>query len=282
MKRQILTALAIFAATLLSASGAFCQTGNADQGSSNSSGPQLTLLRKFSYQHTIQHDAEATNIAFDGARVYITSPDKVVLAAPSLDSHAKLRTIFQPDVERLYRVYVYDHVLYVLGHRTEDTLSSHTFYQSTDRGRSFQAIDNGLQECGRLGCYYLNVSVLFAKDNLLFVNAGGGENLLLSDNDGETYNLLWGLLPEPSCYLGTFDINPDDRTVMLGGECSIEFAYLKRGVLNKDMMSFDVNPEAVQTPALGNRKVNAIAHKPGTSLVLAANEGGLLRSVDGG
>jgi hypothetical protein len=244
--------------------------------------PRLTLLKQFQFQRTLEPDADASSIAFDRGRVYVTSPDGLVLAARALDSDSELHPIFRPDVSWLSQIYVYSHVLYVLAIRSDNDPDSHTLFQSTDRGRSFQAIDEGLRECTNGICYYLNPSVLFVQDNLLFVNAGGGDNLLLSDNDGKTFQLLSGELPERACYNGTFDINPSNRTVMLGGECSIDFPYLKRGVLTDDLTSFENPPQDVEAPYLQNRKVNAIKHKPGTPVVFAANEGGVLRSIDDG
>jgi len=277
MKNYIFAVTALF---LLTSSAAFAQiVTDPDPPPLGSHAPKLKLLKQFSFEKDQDIDAHASTIAFDRNRVYVTSPDGLVMAAPSLHPRAEFSTVFQPEAKSVNRVYVYDNALYVLTTPREGQ-QDHTHFKSTDRGQTFQPIDYGLLECSSGSCRYLYSTELFAKNDLLFVNAGGGENLLVSNNDGTSFHAASGEIKAIACYHNTFDIRA--REVLMGGECKLDDAFLKRGILSENKLYFDVPLQPVESPELGNRKINAVQFKPGTSLALAANEGGLLRSVDSG
>jgi hypothetical protein len=242
-------------------------------------GVSLKLLKQFSYERTIRIEAKASTIAFDRGHIYLSSPDGEVLETDSLTSSSPLRIIFQPPTTFIDGLYVFDGVLYVPV-RPRPGFPDHTLFASSDEGRTFQAIDKGLEDCASGTCSYLEPTQVFAENDSVFVNAGGGFNLMVTADDGETYTVLSGELAHVPCYDDPFAIF--GKTVILGGECKLDNAFLWRGELSGDRKSFAEPLTNVDAPQLDNRKVNAVAHKPNSSLVYAALEGRLLRSTDGG
>jgi hypothetical protein len=238
---------------------------------------QVIPLKQLSFSADVTSDVPLSTIAFDTNQVYISTPDGVVLGANSLASD--LKTIYQASNTGISNLYVYNHVLYVLTNPHAAESDWHAMFQSKDQGATFNAIDNGLQRC-TTACYYLVANQLFAQGNMLFSNAGGGRNLLVSGDEGETWSALSGEVDSQICYASPFEIV--GRTVLQGGECPLDQAFLSRGMLNQNELSLKSNLAPVQMPDLSNRKINDIRHQPGTSTVLASAEGALLRSVNDG
>jgi photosystem II stability/assembly factor-like uncharacterized protein len=261
---------------LLVPAACFAQGGGAVDQSAQKI--RLKLLTDFAFETDNLMIGRASRMALDGEWVYITSPDGYVLRASGLGQKTQWQVIFKPKARFINGIYVFDHVLYVL---TEpETDGDHTLFRSTDRGNTFEAIDQGLLDCNQYGCSYLYSTQLFATGQLIFVNAGGGKNLLVTDNGGQTYHVLSGSLEAQACYHSPFDIR--NRSVLMGGECGLDQAFLDRGQLSKDKLDLDEPLAPADTPYLGNRKVNDIRRQPGTPLVLAGAEGSLLRSTDNG
>jgi hypothetical protein len=67
--------------------------------------------------------------------------------------------------------------------------ANHTLHRSNDRGASFTPVDEGLLDCSGQPCGYLSVRQIETAPGRLFVEAGG--NILVSDDDGATWNLLF-------------------------------------------------------------------------------------------
>ncbi len=235
-------------------------------------------LRQFSFNKDLAGDIGLATIAFDGDRVYVSSPDGIVWAADSLASD--FNPIFQTPNNGIANIYVYNHVLYVLTAPATAESEGHAMFQSKDKGSSFTTIDDGLQTCVGSVCSYIVASQLFAEADLLYANAGGGPNLQVSRDEGRTWLPLSGVLEGQICYSSPFAIA--DRTVLQGGECPLDSAFLSRGVLSLSMLFFESNLTPAQTPDITNRKIYGIAVKPGVPVALAGAEGALLRSVDNG
>jgi hypothetical protein len=249
----------------------------------NSDSPHLSPLIQFKVDGELDAAAARTSIVYDGNWVYLNLPDSLLRGTAPLGSSPKLETLFTPASRAISRVYAYDHILYVLSRAREKT-ADHTLFRSTDGGKSFLAIDAALLECADGLCTHLESTQLLARGRLIYVNAGGGRNLLVSDTRGASYKALSGEVGNIACYHGTFALI--GHTALLGGECGLDMAYIERGILSEDGLSVASPFQPVQTPAntpsLWNRKVSVIANDPGTSLVLAGAEGALLRSTDEG
>jgi hypothetical protein len=245
-------------------------------------------------------------IAFDSRYAFISSPDGELLRTQSLNSDSHLQPVFE--VNAINNVYVYDNVVYALTNpnswqhlywlkaasRMPPLISvkskqpspkdepKHALFRSADHGHSFTPIDHGLKDCLDDVCAYLTSTQLFVTGNLIYSNAGAGFNLLLSCNEGRTWSALSGSVAAQVCYFPAFEIAGHD--VFQGGECPLDFAYLKHGTLREDMRGWAPGGELepVTAPDLSNRNVMAIRQQSGGSLVLAGAEGALLRSGDGG
>ena len=235
-------------------------------------------LRQFSFNKDLGGDIGRASIAFDQDQVYLSTPDGVVLAGSSLASD--FHPVFETLNSDIGSMSVDDHVLYVLTGPDQAVSAEHAMWESKDQGRSFIAIDDGLQTCLDSTCAYITATQLYAKGGLLFSNAGGGFNLLVSRDEGVTWIPLSGELEPQSCYSSPFAVV--GLTVLQGGECPLDRAFLSRGVLDPSMLFFASNLTPVQMPDLTNRKIYAIASEAGAPLALAGAEGALLRSADEG
>ncbi len=242
----------------------------------------VTPLRQFSFhkEASVGHDAR---LAFDREYAYVSSPDGEVFRTPHLRGDSPLKEIYEGRF--ISNLVAYPDALYVLVQTVdvpEGQPLEHSVVQSTNHGASFHPVDKGLKECHSGYCQYIWPDELIRKGNLLFVNAGAGRNLLVSPNWGDDWRVLSGFLGAGNCTLSTFAISRS--TVLQGGECPLDRAYIDRGTLAPDKLHWlpgeDLKP--VQSPDLENRNVTAIKFQPGSEVVLAGAEGAVLRSVDEG
>jgi hypothetical protein len=158
----------------------------------------------------------------------------------------------------------------------------HTLVRSRDQAMTFESVDAGLfacvvaPECG----YLVPRKISFAPDRI-FASAGG--NVLVTGNDGATWNVLAG---------ATSDGKPAPQTcpviyerigerLLFGGECPLDFGYLARGTLRADLLEWAEEPARLTAPEMENRNVQFIRHA-GNGVVFAGVEGALLKSTDGG
>jgi hypothetical protein len=186
----------------------------------------------------------------------------------------------------LLNLYVHNNALYVLK-TSRETLGSqatdHSFLKSEDRGATFIPMDGALEHCFAGYCSFLMPTQAIFKDNLIFLNAGAGLNLQVSNNNGASWIPLSGNLSRNSCSNPAFEIV--GTRVLMGGECPLDFAYLRAGTLRPDLLDWlspAHRPANVATPGLSNRDVQFIKNKPNSSDVYAGVEGGLLKSTDVG
>jgi len=242
----------------------------------------ITTLKEFPYEREVSV-GEGAKIAFDSQYAYVSSPDGQVYRTPSLTPTSPLTEVYA--ARSITGLVDTSGTLYVLTGSTEvlegETIP-HSLLQSTDQGASFVPIDKGLKVCSFGFCQHLSSTELIAEDNLLFVNAGEGRNLLVSSDLGDHWTALSGSVQHNVCTHSAFEIT--GLTVLQGGECPLDDAFIDRGTLEPDMLAFVPGGELkpTGTPFLGNRNVMTIKAQPGTEVRLAGAEGAVLRSVDDG
>lgn len=241
----------------------------------------ITTLKEFRYEREI-FSGEGAKIAFDSQYAYISSPDGQVYRTPSLTPTSLLTEVYA--AHSITGLVDTSDTLYVLVGTIEipEGMLQHSLLQSTDHGASFVPIDKGLKVCSFGPCQYLSSTELIVKDDLLFVNAGAGRNLLVSSDLGDHWTALSGSVENFLCTHSTFEIT--GLTVLQGGECPLDVAFIDRGTLEPDMQAFIPGGELkpTGTPNLENRNVMAIKAQPGSDVRLAGAEGAVLRSVDDG
>lgn len=140
--------------------------------------------------------------------------------------------------------------------------------------------DAGLKVCAAGSCTTLSMDELKQVDKRLYTNAGGGQNVLASNDGGTRWRVLTGFFDQDICTHPAFEIVGD--RLLVGGECPLDAAFLRAYPLAADGMSLaarDALP--VSLPELENRNVQFI-QATGAQRVFAGVEGGLLRSEDGG
>jgi hypothetical protein len=268
--------LCLIACAALSAED--CQRSGPSEAVSAIGAASLVPVTRLKVSGVLNATSVQTSIVQDGTHVYLNLPNSVLRGTAPLGPASNLQPILTPASGTVTRLYDYDHALYVLA-RPRSGSEDHTLFQSTDGGNTFSPIDAGLLECAS-SCKYLESTQLLARDGLLYVNAGGGRNLLVSENQGASYSALSGEVADIECYSGTFALI--GRIAVLGGECGLDPPYLERGVLATNGLGVARVFQPVSAPSLVYRKVSVIANDPGTPLVLAGADGSLLRSTDDG
>ena len=169
----------------------------------------------------------------------------------------------------------------LLNHAYYDT---HSFFRSRDRGATFTPIDDGLHDCSlqQFGepCRWLVSRQIELEPGRIFIEASG--NVLVSGDDGATWPRLFGVSstgrPAPQTCPVTFETV--GRSMLLGGECPLDFGWIGSGTLREDRLGWDVEPLRFDLP-IENRNVQFIRHV-GDGVVYASIEGALLKSTDGG
>jgi hypothetical protein len=144
----------------------------------------------------------------------------------------------------------------------------------------FAVHDAGLKVCLYGVCMLLSPSDIKQAGNRLYTNAGGGQNVLVSSDGGDTWNVLTGRFDQDICTNPAFEVVGD--RLLVGGECPLDMAFLRAYRLGGDGTTLaSAQPLPLNLPNLENRNVQFI-RATGGQRVFAGVEGGLLRSVDGG
>lgn len=223
------------------------------------------------------------SLAFDNLYAYIATPNGLFRTAKSITAESSFELIgFQNAA--ITNLYVHNNTLYVLkvSKETPGTRATdHSFLRSEDHGATFIPMDGALEYCLGGYCSFLSPTEAAFKDNLIFLNAGGAPNLLVSNNNGATWIPLLGALVSNACYYQSFELT--GNRVLVGGECPLDIAYIRGGTLRPDLLGWaspDQRPANVVTPNLGNRNVHFIKNKPNSPDVYTGVEGALLKSTD--
>jgi hypothetical protein len=224
-------------------------------------------------------------LAFDDIYAYVATPNDLYRTVKPVTANSQFELIgFQN--KSIQNLYVHNNTLYVLKYSEEvrgKRATDHSFLKSEDRGATFIPMDGALEYCVAGYCSFMMPTQAIFKDNLIFLNAGAGLNLQVSNNNGASWIPLSGNLAPGSCSEPPFEII--GTRVLMGGECPLDFAYLRAGTLRPDLLDWlspQHRPVDVVAPYLSNRNVQFIKNKPNTSDVYAGVEGGLLKSNDDG
>jgi len=164
---------------------------------------------------------------------------------------------------------------------TPETSNEHSTCSLGPAAISFTPRDQDLRTCNDYFCETLSMQDLKLAGNRLYSNAGGGNNLLTSIDNGTTWQVIRGSKDSQMCYATKFHVLGD--RVLVGGECPLDMAFVEAYRLTTDggaLASQDKLP--LTLPELENRNVQFIESVPGTGMVYVGVEGGLLRSTDNG
>lgn len=224
-------------------------------------------------------------LVFDDGYAYVATPNGLFRTANPISADISFDFLGFRN-KSIINLYVHNNALYVLKY-SEETFGTratdHSFLKSVDRGATFVPMDAALEHCSAGYCSFLMPTQAVFKDNLIFLNAGAGLNLQVSNNNGASWIPLSGNLESNSCSNPAFELI--GTRVLMGGECPLDFAYIRAGTLRPDLLDWlspPHRPASVIMPFLSNRNVQFIKNKPNTSDVYAGVEGGLLKSTDVG
>lgn len=165
---------------------------------------------------------------------------------------------------------------------------NHTLLISTDQGRTFRAIDEGLEECAAGYCRFLPVNQIdFAPNGMRILSAGGN---LLVQTSSPIPTLRWKpLYPSSSATRAQMQACPivfarTEQRVVIAGECPLDFGYVANGTLTPNLFDWQVQPRRLslpdEIPQLENRNAQFVA-AIGEDVFVGV-EGGLLKSCDNG
>ncbi len=244
----------------------------------------IRVQNNFVYGNTLPL-ATSGALVFDDTYAYIATPNGLFRTAKQITAESSFGLIGFEN-KAITNLYVHNNVLYVLKYSKEtpgNQATDHSFLKSEDHGATFIPMDAALHYCLYGYCSFLTPTQAIFRDNLIFLNAGGGQNLLVSNNNGASWIPLSGTLESYVCSSPAFELI--GTRVLVGGECPLDFAYLRGGTLRSDLLgwaSLEQRPTNVIAPNLENRNVQFIKNKPNTPDVYAGVEGGLLKSQDTG
>lgn len=234
----------------------------------------------------VHFESSRDYITFDSALVrdesssYLATPGGLFRLPPRITAGASAELIgFSGRI--VHSVALHDGVMYVLKEGSENAqgpASDHTILRSSDRGATFQPMDQRLEECLGGYCSFLEATEIVFRDGAIIVNAGG--NVLSTVDGGNSWTPLAGAIAQMACYHPTL-ASIDDRLI-IGGECPLDVAYIRAGQLRSDGLGWTRAPESVVTPFLENRNVQFIRQVRSSTTVIAGIEGAILRSADGG
>ncbi len=162
------------------------------------------------------------------------------------------------------------------------TAEEHSLCSLGPTATAFVPRDQGLRACNEYFCSTLWMTDLKQAGGRMYTNAGGGENLFVSSNQGAKWDVISGQLDSSfGCYHQEFHVM--GQRLLVGGECPMDFAYVRAYGLNAEGTQLvSSEPLPVTVPELENRKIQFIESTGGGERVFVGVEGGLLRSVDGG
>jgi hypothetical protein len=224
-----------------------------------------------------------SRIAFDDQFAYLSTPDGLFRTSRIITPDSPMTFLGFANYAIL-NLYVHENVLYVAkagGDPRSNALDAHSFLKSTDHGQTFIPLDEGLKWCFRDDCQYMYVSQVFFINNLIFITSGGGSNFYVSNDGAKSWKVLMGFSEPAVC--SDVAIAIIGRKVLMGGECPLDFAYLRVGTLREDMLGWadaGLPRQVAGVKEIQNRNIQFIRHSPNTSFALAGAEGALLRSSD--
>ncbi len=244
----------------------------------------IKVQNNFVYGNTLPLPTSGA-LVFDDIYAYVATPNGLFRTPKQITADSSFELIGFEN-KAINNLYVHNNALYVLKNSIEtrgSQATDHSFLKSEDRGATFIPMDNALHYCLGGYCSFLTPTQAIFKDNLIFLNAGGGQNLQVSNNNGASWIPLLGTLEAQTCSAQPFEII--NTRVLIGGECPLDFAYLRGGTLRSDFLEWasqEQRPANVAAPNLGNRNVQFIKNKPNSPDVYTGVEGGLLKSTDAG
>ena len=225
-------------------------------------------------------DVPAYSYARDELFEYLATPDGLYRSSRLATTPPQLIAFAG---EPIHAVAVHEGVVYSAkgGVNEAGTSPEHTLVRSTDHGLTFTNIDSGLLDCALPPCEYLVPTRIAFGPDRIYVNAGG--NVLASDDAGASWHQLYGLQHQgkPTAQICPVKFTVSGNRMLLGGECPLDMAWLRRGTLGSDLLTWAEEPRAVTAPEMENRNVQFIRILA-EGVVFAGIEGALMKSTDGG
>jgi hypothetical protein len=273
----LLELLMLFA--LLAAGGVYAQTIPAR--SSKAKPGLIRISNEIPYSSDLDHPGGKAALAFDDQYAYLASPGGLYRTPLPITQQSKFVLIGFAG-RNIYNLYVNNGLLYVLKESIAaegESATDHSFLRSDNHGETFVPLDGGLEECNSGFCEFLAPTEALFRNGLIFINAGAGDNLFVTPDNGASWTALLGSFHRKIGNYQSFGLT--GNRMIVGGE-SLDQGYLRSGILRPDMLGWKESPADVSAPSLANRGPLLIKSRPDSSDVYAAVPCGLLKSTDGG
>ena len=241
----------------------------------------IRLSNEIPYSGDRDNPSGKAALVFDDQYAFVASPGGLYRTALPITSQSAF-TLIGFENRNIYNLYVNNGSLYVLKESIATQgreATDHSFLRSDDHGATFVPMDYGLQECLGDYCEFLAPSQAIFKTGLIFINAGAGNNLFVTANNGSSWTPLLGSFDRKLGNWQAFELMND--RMMVGGE-ALDQGYLQRGTLRADMLGWKQAPTDATSPSLTNRGPLVLKNKPNSSEVYVAVPAGLLKSTDAG
>jgi subtilisin family serine protease len=220
-------------------------------------------------------EADAVQMAFDDHFSYIATPEGLWRTDRAFTNASHLQRI-NTGKGRIYSVYSEADGIYVL--KDAPNTSEHSFLLSRDQCKSFEFLDQALQTTVGGMRQVLVPTRMVKSGHVILLNAGGGTNILASVDGAKSWTVLRGSFGAQVCSAGKFALL--GNTLLVGGECPLDIAYLLKGALRSDYLGWEIEPQWVAPDDISNRNVQFIRELQPIGKLLAGVEGGLLMSDD--
>ena len=238
------------------------------------------VIADIRFEPELEYNTYESAMVRDEAFTYVATPGGLYRLPRTLQPGAQAELVAFAG-RAISNLYVHDGALYLLkgGHESDGApAADHTLLRSTDRALTFTPLDQNLEECIGRYCSFLHATEAIFRDGTMIVNAGG--NVLSTRDGGLTWTPLVGSIAQQACYHPTIELIGQE--LLIGGECPLDVAYVRRGSLRSDFSGWTNEPSAVTSPFLENRNVQFIRRVRESDTVIAGIEGAILRSTDRG
>jgi hypothetical protein len=242
----------------------------------------LQPVREIPFSLTDSVVFERLAYARDAAFDYLGTPEGLH-RVPRLASSAPLERIAFPG--EMINAIAFDDsgAMYVAkGYSWYAVWQEHTLMRSRDGGATFTPVDAGLHDCVvETECGYLVPEEISFAPGRMFVSAGG--NVLVTADEGANYKVLVGATSDgkPAAQTCPVTFERVGQRLIYGGECPLDFGYVRAGSLRGDFLEWQSLPETITPPQMQNRNVQFIEELSGGA-IYAGIEGALMKSTDGG
>lgn len=256
-------------------------------GLSASGEAEVAILRTIEFEapfETTEKNGFHLVLGNDGRESFLAVPGALYRFQGSLTESTLFDTI-SPDAAVVGKVFLSQgRLLYLHGQLAEpdETGTEFLYLYSDDGGSNWSSIGEQFYfeeetQAGQVVEYHLPITWMQRRNGLLYCNAGGGANVLISADNGETWQLFNGL---EAITVGSMGSRLITDEYLFTGSALLNDARIQRWPISEDGSTVTGEGEVVID--LEAADVMSFAEDSRTRSLFAGAQGGILRSDDRG